>query len=162
MDPAARTCRRRPFNIQLPIVDTIAVTLKKGFLNGLSITVEMVKVIVPFYLVVELIRYMGLIKLIGGVFGPFMGLFGLPGESALVLIAGYTTNLYAAIAVLSPLHFSPRNVTTIALMLGLAHSLTVETPITKKTGVGALSLLLVRIALSLLVGMALNLLWKLF
>ena len=28
-------------------------TLKKGFLNGLSLTVDMIKVIVPFYLIVE-------------------------------------------------------------------------------------------------------------
>jgi hypothetical protein len=139
-----------------------AETLKKGFLNGLSVTVEMVKVIVPFYLLVEVARHFGIIKLIGGFFGPSMHLFGLPGEGALVLIAGYTANMYAAIAVLSPLHLSSRDVTTIALMLGIAHSLTVETPITKKTGVSASFMLLVRIVLSLLSGMALNLIWKLF
>jgi spore maturation protein SpmB len=137
-------------------------TLKRGFQNGLSITVEMVKVIIPFYLIVELIRHLGLIGFIGGLFRPFMSLFGLPGESALALIAGYTANLYGAIAVLKPLHLSSRDVTTIALMLGLAHSLPVETPITRKTGVNAWLLLAVRISLSLLAGMALNLAWKLF
>ena len=119
-------------------MDSLA-TLKRGFLKGLSLTVDMIKVIVPFYLLVELLRYLGFIQLIGRVFRPFMGLFGLPGESALALIAGYTANLYAAIAVLKPLHLSSKDVTIIALMLGISHSLPVETPVTKKAGVNAWS-----------------------
>ena len=97
----------------------------------------MIKVIVPFDLLVELFRYLGFVQLIGKFFRPFMGLFGLPGEAALALIAGYSANLYAAIAVLKPLHLSARDVTIIALMLGISHSLPLETPITKKTGVNA-------------------------
>jgi hypothetical protein len=140
---------------------TFAGTLKKGFLNGLSLTIDMIKVIVPFYLLVELIKFLGFIRLIGGFFKPFMGLFGLPGEAALALIAGYAANLYAAIAVLKPLHLSAKDVTIVALMLGISHSLPVETPITKRTGVNAWLLLLVRILLSLLVGITANLIWKL-
>jgi spore maturation protein SpmB len=136
--------------------------LKRGFKNGLSLTLVMVKVIVPYYLAVELIKSVGLIHFIGRLFRPFMGLFGLPGEAALALIAGYLTNMYAAIAILTPLHFQVREVTIVALMLGLSHSLPVETSITKQTGVNAWALLLVRILLSVAAGMGLNLLWKLF
>ncbi len=134
-------------------------TLRKGFYNGLALTWDMIKVIVPFYLVVELIKHLGFIEFIGGFFRPLMGLFGLPGPSALALIAGYTANLYAAIAVITPLHLSPREVTVIALMLGISHSLPIETPITKRTGVNAWLLLIVRLGLSFLVGIVLNLLW---
>ncbi len=141
---------------------TFTDTLKKGFLNGLSLTLDMIKVIVPFYLLVEVMRYLGFIHLIGGFFRPFMGLFGLPGEAALALIAGYTANLYAAIAVIKPLHLTAKDVTIIALILGISHSLPLETPITKRTGVNAWLLLTVRILLSFLVGIAANLIWKLF
>ena len=78
------------------------------------------------------------------------------------MIAGYTANMYAALAVLTPLHLSYRDVTTIALMLGISHSLPVETSVTRKTGVNAWILLLVRVVLSLVVGILLNLIWKLF
>lgn len=139
-----------------------AATFKKGLTNGLALSLEMVKVIVPFYLLVEAMKYFGIIQVVGRFFRPFMGLFGLPGESALALIAGYTANLYAAIAVLTPLHLSAKEITIIALMLGIAHSLPVETPITRKTGVNAWLLLLVRILFSFIVGIALNVLWKLF
>jgi hypothetical protein len=134
-------------------------TLKKGFYAGIALTWDMIKVIVPFYFVVELIKYLGLIEFIGRFFRPFMSLLGLPGPAALGLIAGYTTNLYAAIAVIAPLQLSARDVTIIALMLGICHSLPIETPITKKTGVNAWRLLAVRLGLSFLVGAILNLLW---
>jgi hypothetical protein len=70
--------------------------------------------------------------------------------------------LYAAIAVITPLHLSTKDVTVIALMLGICHSVTVETPVTKRTGVKAFPLLLVRLFLSLIAGAVLNLLWTLF
>jgi hypothetical protein len=137
-------------------------TLKKGFFNGLTLTLDMIKVIVPYYLLVELIRYLGFIQAIGELFRPFMRLFGLPGEAALALIAGYTASLYAAIAVVKPLGLSAKDITIIALMLGISHSLPVETPITKRTGVNAWVLLALRITLSFAVGIGTNLLWKLF
>ena len=137
-------------------------TIKRGFLSGLALTWDMIKVIVPFYFIVEIIKYTGLLEVIGRFFGPVMHLFGLPGQSALVLMAGYGANLYAAIAVVTPLQLSTREVTVIALMLGIAHSLPMETPITMRTGVNAWLLLVVRIGLSLVSGAALNLLWKLF
>jgi hypothetical protein len=137
-------------------------TLKRGFLNGLSIIFVMVKVIVPCYIAIEFIKHAGLIDAIGRLFKPFMGFFGLPGEAALGLIAGYLINLYAAIAVLTPLNLSTKDITVMALILGISHSLTMETPVTQKTGVNGWPLLAVRIVFSLLSGAFLNLLWKLF
>ena len=134
--------------------------LKRGLVSGLSITFMMVKVIVPCYIAIEIIKHFGLIDIIGRVCKPFMSIFGLPGEAALCLVAGYFINLYAAIAVLTPLGLHTKDITVIALMLGICHSLTLETPITKKTGANAWLLLLVRVALSLFSGVVLNLLWK--
>jgi hypothetical protein len=140
----------------------IRAPLRRGLLNGLSITFMMVKVIVPCYIAIEIVKYLGVIDTIGSVCRPFMRLFGLPGEAALALVAGYLINLYAAIAVITPLHLSTKDVTVIALMLGICHSVTVETPVTKRTGVKAFPLLLVRLFLSLIAGAVLNLLWTLF
>ncbi len=134
--------------------------LKRGLLSGLSITFMMVKVIVPCYIAIEAIKYFGLIDIISRFCKPFMSLFGLPGEAALCLVAGYFINLYAAIAVVTPLALPAKDITVIALMLGICHSLTLETPITKKTGVNAPFLMLVRVGLSLFSGVILNVLWK--
>ncbi len=134
--------------------------LKRGLVNGLSITFMMVKVIVPCYIAIEVIKHFGLIDIISRLCKPFMSIFGLPGEAALCLIAGYFINLYAAIAVLTPLGLATKDITVVALMLGICHSLTLETPITKRTGASASLLLFVRVGLSLFSGMVLNLLWR--
>ncbi|HON84521.1 MAG TPA: nucleoside recognition domain-containing protein [Syntrophorhabdaceae bacterium] len=139
-----------------------AVNLKKGLINGLSITLLMVKVIVPCYIIIEIIKHFGIIGIISEFFKPFMRFFGLPGEAALAIIAGYTINLYAAIAVISPLNLSSKDITIVALILGISHSLSVETPVTQKTGVNGWLLLVLRISLSLFAGAGLNLIWTLF
>jgi len=91
-----------------------------------------------------------------------MSIFGLPGESALGLMAGYFINLYAAIAVITPLQLSSKDMTTIALMLGIAHSLPIETGVTRQTGVNAWLMLAARVVFSLFAGIVINLVWKLF
>jgi hypothetical protein len=143
-------------------MNTFLPTLKRGFLNGLSVTYSMVKIIVPFYVAIEFLKQTGVIHTISEWFRPFMGIFGLPGESALGLMAGYFINLYAAVAVITPLRLSTKDMTIIALMLGISHSLPLETGVTKQTGVNAWLLMSVRIFLSLLSGATLNLIWKLF
>ena len=141
---------------------TIYPTLKRGFLNGLSITYAMVKVIIPFYIAMEFLKQTGIIHRISELLRPFMGIFGLPGETALGLMAGYCINLYAAIAVVAPLHLSTKDMTILALMLGISHSLPLETGVTNQTGVNAGLLMSARILFSLLSGALLNLIWKLF
>jgi hypothetical protein len=86
----------------------------------------------------------------------------LPGEAALGLMAGYFINLYAAIAVIAPLELSTKDITIAALILGIAHSLPLETAVTKQTGVNAWLLMFVRVFFSLLSGVILNIIWKLF
>jgi spore maturation protein SpmB len=134
-------------------------TFKRGALNGLAITYEMVKVIVPFYIAIEFLKRTTFLGFVSDIFRPAMSLFGLPGEAALGLMAGYFVNLYAAIAVLVPLNLPAREITVMALMLGIAHNLPLETAVTRQTGVNAWLMLLVRVLFSLLSGVILNLLW---
>jgi hypothetical protein len=143
-------------------MDKVHGTVKKGFLNGLAIIYTMVKVIVPFYIAIEFLKQTGIIGHIGYFLKPFMSIFGLPGESAICLAAGYFINLYAAIAVVAPLGLSSKDITIIALILGISHSLPVETAVTKQTGVNAWFMLAARILFSLISGFLLNILWTLF
>jgi hypothetical protein len=143
-------------------MESLYSTVKRGLISGVAITYEMVKVIVPCYIAIEFIKHLGLIETVSNFFKPVMSIFGLPGESALGLIAGYFINLYAAIAVIAPLQLSAKDMTIIALMLGISHSLPVETGVTKQTGVNAWPLLFARVLFSLLAGIMVNGLWKLF
>lgn len=140
----------------------VSLALKQGFYRGLTITFQMVKVIVPFYIGIEFLKQTDFLPVLGKILAPFMALFGLPGESALGLAAGLFINLYAAIAIIAPLDLPARDVTIIALILGIAHSLPVETAVTRQTGVNAWLLCIVRFVAGFLAGALLNIVWKLF
>lgn len=140
----------------------ISLPLKQGFVNGITITFHMVKVIVPFYIGIEFLKQTSVLPALGKIFAPYMALLGLPGEAALGLVAGFFVNLYAAIAVIAPLDLPAKDVTIIALILGIAHSLPIETAVTHQTGVNAWVLCAARLVIGLLSGASLNILWKLF
>jgi hypothetical protein len=67
-------------------------------------------------------------------------------------------NIYSAIAVISTLPFSERELTILALMCLISHNFFVETAIQKKTGSSAIKITLVRIIYSFIGAYSLNLL----
>lgn len=101
----------------------------------------------------EFLGRIGVIALLGGWCAPVMGLFRLPGEAAVPVLLGFFVNIYTATAALGTLGLTGGQVTTLGLMLGVAHSLVVETTVLKAAGARALPLLLYRLILSVLVGM---------
>ena len=88
---------------------------------------------------------------------PLFSLIGLPGEAALVFLTSIFLNIYSAIAVISSLPFSGREVAILAVMCLIAHNLIVETAVQKKTGSKVWEMLTVRLGFSILAGFILNL-----
>src|SRR3990172_6121716 len=108
----------------------------------------------PLYVAVDLLKRTPVIEVLGGFFAPVMGLFGLPGEAAFAFIAAFLLNLYAAIAILVPLHLDAFQVTQCGLMMGVAHNLVVEGGVLKSTGARGGFLTLCRFCLSAASGLA--------
>lgn len=131
-------------------------TLKRGFINGLKTLWILSKVLVPVYLIVTLIGMTPIIDFISVLFRPLMFLFGLPGEAAIVLVLGNSLNLYAALGAIASLTLTFKQITILAVMLAFSHSLIVETAIFKKLKVSAVRIVSLRIGLSLLSGLLLN------
>lgn len=111
----------------------------------------------PVYIGIALLRELKILGLLAGIFAPFMKYFGLPGEAALVIVSGWTVNLYAAIAALAGLGFSARDVTILAIMLGISHSLFMETAIVSQMKARPWLILLERVFVSLAAGLLVNL-----
>ncbi|MFZ5898618.1 MAG: nucleoside recognition domain-containing protein [Bacillota bacterium] len=132
-------------------------TLKRGTLNGLQVTWELTKVVLPIYIAITILKHTPVLPWIAGACAPAMKLVGLPGEASLALILGYTINLYAAIGAIMSLSLDSRQITIIASMLLLAHSLFIETAVARRTGIRVGLLLAIRIGISFLSGVALNL-----
>lgn len=132
-------------------------TLKRGFMSGLNITWELSKILVPIYFIVTFLKYTPIIGWISTLFSPIMGIFGLPGEAAIVLVLGNVVNLYAAIGAMVPLSLSIKELTILAIMLSFCHSLPVETALAKRIGLSAINVIAVRAGLAVISGIAFNL-----
>ena len=59
---------------------------KKGFYIGVELIVP---AMVMAYALLAFLKYLGIMPIIGQVLGPVMGLFGLPGEASLALLAAF-------------------------------------------------------------------------
>ena len=134
--------------------------LKKGLKDGFSVSFKLIKTIVPFYIAVDIINHTKIANAVGDILSPIMSIFGLTGKMSLALISGYTVNLYAAIAALMPLNPNWKEVTIVGLMSGISHNLIVEGAVLHKTGVNAFFTIILRIAVSFVAGISLNLLFK--
>lgn len=131
-------------------------TFVRGIKNGLLVTWDLTKIIVPVYFAVTFLKYTPILAWLSKIMAPVMHMLGLPGEASLPLVMGYFINIYAAIGALLPLGLTTKQITIMAAMLLMAHSIPMETAVSKKTGVKVSGLVILRFSLSLLMGLALN------
>ncbi|HPD80941.1 MAG TPA: transporter, partial [Spirochaetales bacterium] len=124
---------------------------------GFSTVLFLFKVMIPVSLAVFLLNWFKVIPVIAVILEPFMKLFGLPGEAALVFISSILLNIYSAIAVMKTLSLSLHDIIILALMCLTAHNMIVETIVMKKTGSSALKMVFLRIGMALLTAFILNL-----
>jgi len=131
-------------------------SVKTGFKKGLETTWLLAKVMVPVYVLVTILKHTPIIDWIAVLFAPIMGLFGLPGEAAIVLVLGNVLNLYAAIGALGAIELSTMQITIIAMMLSFSHSLLVETAVIKKLGFKVSHNLIIRMGLAVIAGIVMG------
>lgn len=141
-----------------PAIPDLRTRLATGLRSGLQTSWKLIRFVLPLYVVVDLLKGSPAIEVLGGWFAPLMKLFGLPGEAAFAFIAGFLLNLYAAIAVLAPLHLTPWQVTQCGLMMGIAHNLILEGGVLGSTGARGGVLTLCRLLIAMAAGAVLQLL----
>lgn len=135
--------------VKASVIDAMPVALKTGW--------WLIKLIIPVSLAVTLLKFFGILAILSSFLTPLFSLIGLPGEAALVFLTSIFLNIYSAIAVISSLPFSGREVAILAVMCLIAHNLIVETAVQKKTGSKVWEMLAVRLGFSILAGFLLNL-----
>jgi len=120
---------------------------------------------VPVVIVVKILTELDLIRYIASTFEPVMSLVGLPGEMGLVWATAVITNMYGGIvlfASIAPdLHMSTAQITIIACMILVAHSMPVETTIARKTGVRIRFMIPFRLICAFLLGLILHTVYSL-
>jgi len=132
---------------------------KNGFNSGIKISKKIVIFTFPFYIAVDLLKQLNILKYFDAIFSPVMKLFGLPGEASIGILSGMLLNLYAAIAALTPLELTAKQMTVAGLFLGIAHNLVIETVVLSRTGIKASVVLFTRISVAFIAAFLVNLLW---
>lgn len=127
-------------------------TFKRGLKNGITTLFDLSKILVPVYIAVQLLSVSGLLNILADFFKPVMSVLGLPGEASLVIILGYFLSSYAALGAIAAIELTSVQITTIAIMLSISHSLITESAVVKKLGVSAAASIAVRVFFSILMG----------
>lgn len=110
------------------------------------------KLVVPIYILADVLFYYDILRYITFLFTPIVSLLGLPSEAVLAIVSGLFLNLYAAIAFAAPIGLTPHQWTILAVFLGVAHALLVETEIMKKLGISRFYSITLRLSVGLFVG----------
>lgn len=134
-------------------MNLFAVTVKDGAIKGIKTAFMLLKIVLPIYAVVVLIKYSPVMPFLQDLFEPAMRFFHLPGNAIIPLIAGFFTDEYGAIAAMSTFEFTTWEITTIAMISLVAHSMPVESAIAQKIGMSAVKFAVFRILSAIVVGL---------
>ena len=112
--------------------------IKETFIEALKTTYTLLKIIIPISIIIKILTELGIIEIIGYYLSPFMSIIGLPGEFGLVWATGMLTNIYGALIVFFSLSidnsYTVAQVTILASMILVAHTLPIELRIAQKAG----------------------------
>ena len=126
----------------------------------------LLKIMIPISIIVKILEEFGLIEIIGENLSPVMGVVGLPGEFGLVIATAMITNLYGALVVFFTLSlqysYNVAQVTILACMMLIAHTLPIEARIAQKAGVRLWYTLALRIFGAFAFGFILNIIFSNF
>ena len=126
--------------------------IKNGTFKGLKTGLMLLKIMLPIYLLVVLLKYSPVMPWLQGICQPVMKLFNLPGDAAVPIITGFFTDEYGCVAAMGGFEFSTAAITTIAMVNLMAHSIPVETAIAHKIGFSSGKLAVYRVVAAVLVG----------
>lgn len=128
----------------------------QGTIKALHTTVILAKIVIPVTFILVALNRLGWLTKVAALFEPFLGVFGLSGEAALPLLLGFFVNIYAAMGAIAVLSLSAREITVIAVMILTCHSLLMEAPVLKFTGLAPVTSILIRLSGALFFGFLVN------
>ena len=134
----------------------LTTSIKKGLISGFKTCWFLIKVIIPVYLFITVLKHTPAMDWLVVLFTPFMGAFGLPGEAALPVITGLMLDEYGVIAAMGAVGLTGYSVTIVAVMTLISHSLFVEGAIVRKLGLPVIFFTAYRLSAAVLAGLALN------
>ncbi len=143
---------RQPKDIKNILKSALYAGLKKGWKNFLW----MAKITVPISLAVALLKWTGWLYRVDFILDPVMRLLQLPSEAAFPILSGLFINIYAVIAILTVVPFSPGQMIMIAVFTLIAHNIITEAVIQHKSGMNAFKIIAIRITVAIITVLAIS------
>jgi hypothetical protein len=134
----------------------LLVVVGSGAAKGAKTGLMLLRVMLPVYIAVVLIKYSPLMPFLVDTFAPVMGFLNMPGEAAAPIIAGVLSDEYGCIAAMRGFSFSAAAITTIAMVNLCFHSIPVESAINGQIGFAVWRIILFRFCLAVAVGLAVS------
>lgn len=134
----------------------LALPIKNGLLKSMRLMWMMVKIIIPVSCIVAILDFYGVVQSIDSFFSPAMAFFGLPGEASIALLLSMFVNFYAALGVITSITLTARQLTILAVMIGICHELPIESAICSYTGLRIPVSVVLRLVTAISAGLALN------
>ena len=126
-----------------------------NFKESLSASLATAKIIlimvIPYFLLAEVLLYFELMPYIAYVFKPFAQILNLPESASIAIAGGILFNLYVAIAFAAPLNLNVYDWTIMGLFLGVLHSVPIEAAIIKKLGINLRYSIIFRVIMAFVV-----------
>ncbi len=139
---------------------------KNVFVDACKTSFTLFKIIIPVSIIVKILSELGLVDIIGKSLSPVMGLVGLPGDFGIVWATTMITNIYGGMIAFFQLSltnsYSVAQVTVLATMMLIAHTLPVEVRIAQKAGVRAWFTILFRVGCAFIIGIILSFIFTTF
>ncbi|PIE60818.1 MAG: nucleoside recognition protein [Desulfobulbus propionicus] len=117
------------------MIHSVINLVKESLRSSVSSAILILKIIIPFYILADVLIYLDVLQYISFIFIPLTSALQLPAESAMALAGGILFNVYAAIAFAAPLGLSLYQWTILGVFIGVCHGLIVESAIMAKLGV---------------------------
>lgn len=131
----------------------LVTAIKTGFIKALKTAAMLLKVVIPVYTIVVIISNTPLFSWMQDQFAPFMKYFGLPGDAIIPIVAGLFTDEYGAIAALKQIELNTAQLTTVAMIVLVCHTIPVESAIARKIGIKAAPFIVFRFVCAILAGL---------
>ncbi len=129
---------------------------KETFSYSVRTSSDLFKILIPISILVKILQEVGAIAIISDFLSPVMSIVGLPGALAVVWATCMLANIYTGIVVLATVSqgmtLSVAQMTILASMCLLAHTLPLEVAVARKAGVPAWFTTLWRVGGSILYG----------
>lgn len=142
------------------LFQAVTVFLRKNVTDALHVCMVLFRIMIPIMIAMKILQEVGLVDIVGSLASPVMHVFGLPGAMSLVWITGMFTNLYGGAVVLITLlpstPLTTAQVTVLATMMLIAHSLPVELSIARRSGARLRAQLAIRLGGAMLCGWLLS------